>query len=422
MTKLDEFRRGWPQLFAAVLGLAIGVIGLGTYNLGLFVTDLGHAIGLTKAQYGFGFTACTIGLTVGLIGWDRAIARIGVKRGIALSAIGLALSFVCLGLFTTTPARYIFFAACLGFFGAATSAMTFAQTVSAWFDKSRGFALGLTQLGLGGAGAIIPPIIGGVIRSHGWEAGYMALAGLAFIGAPLALFLVRMPDAKQGSRRVEKRTSMAADPAELTRLFATARKGLTFWVLLFGMAATALSLIGTMQFLVPMMQALGATPQHAAGLLSLVGIGSICARLLFGWLSDYIHAPFLMSFSCAIAAAGHFLFAYGGLSYAPVFVFCIGWAFGCEGDLMGYMASRYFNFAIFTRVYAWVYSAFCIFGGVSPFLDGWIAEKTGGFLATLNLNGAVAVVAAASFLLLPRYSRERSAESQGGELNSTRTT
>ncbi|ANB76540.1 hypothetical protein AYM40_30540 [Paraburkholderia phytofirmans OLGA172] len=407
MTKLDEFRRGWSQLLAAFLGLGIGIIGLATYNLSIFANSLAQSIGLTKTVYGFGYTGFTFGVTVGLLLWARIITRIGVQRGIAISAVGLALSFLGLGYLTRTPAAYLFFVTCLGIVGSGTSAMMFTQTISAWFDKGRGLALGVTQLGVGGAGAIFPPIIAGVIRVHGWHAGYLALAGLSLLGAPLALLLVRMPDLNDGGHGAKKGNDQRLDTAELTALFGAARKSRNFWILTFGVGATGLALSGSLQHLVPMLQEFGATPKVAAAFLGLIGIGSICARLALGWLSDYVHAPYLMTFSCVVAALGHFLLAYGGLTYAPIFVFSLGWAFGCEVDLIGYMVTRYFNFDIFIRVYAWQYSAFLICAGVSPFINGWIADATHGYAVNLNLNGIVAMLAATSFLFLPRYSNAR---------------
>ncbi|WP_179258448.1 hypothetical protein [Caballeronia sordidicola] len=69
MNKLGEFKRGWVQLVGSIVGLGVGVIGLGSYNLGLFAKDLQQSVGLSKTQYGAGYMAFTFGLALGLQVW-----------------------------------------------------------------------------------------------------------------------------------------------------------------------------------------------------------------------------------------------------------------------------------------------------------------------------------------------------------------
>lgn len=167
-----EFRRGWAQLIGSTVGLGIGVIGLGSYNLGLFAKDLQGAVGLTKTQYGAGYLAFTLGLAVGLQMWGRLLSRFGAAKTAAGSALALAAWFVGMAEFITTPVAYIVLVGLAGFFGGGTSGLTFTRVISGWFDRSRGFALGLTQVGLGPCGAILPPIIAATIVHSGWHAGY----------------------------------------------------------------------------------------------------------------------------------------------------------------------------------------------------------------------------------------------------------
>ncbi|MDR5826319.1 MFS transporter [Caballeronia sp. LP006] len=401
MTKVEEFRRGLVQLLASTAGLGVGVIGLASYNLGLFAKDLNASIGLTKAQYGAGYAAFTFGLALGLGTWGRLLSRFGAAKTTAISAVGMAACFAGLASFTTSPAIYIGLLCCLGLCGGATSGITFTRVISDWFDKGRGFALGLTQIGLGASGALIPIVTASMIRVHGWRGGYLALALIALIGVPIALVCLRMRSHGPSQRE----TTSVLDTVILEE-FRIARRGRVFWTLLVAFSATTLFVSGSAQHMVPMLREFGVDSVSVAKYVSMIGIGTICVRLIFGWLSDLLHAPWLMATSCVVGAVGLLLVGAGGARYATLYAFTLGWAFGGEIDLIAYMTTRYFKMSIFPRVYAWQYGALSICAGISPFSIGWIADVFHSYKPGLYVCATLALVAALLFLTLPRYRDE----------------
>ncbi|MDR5785320.1 MFS transporter [Caballeronia sp. LP003] len=398
MTKIEEFRRGLVQLIASTVGLGVGVIGLASYNLGLFARDLNASIGLSKAQYGAGYAAFTFGLALGLGTWGRLLSRFGAAKTTAISAVGMAACFAGLAGLTTSPAIYIGLLGCLGLCGGATSGITFTRVISDWFDKGRGFALGLTQIGLGASGALIPMMTASVIRAHGWRGGYLALSLIALIGVPIALFCLRMrSQAPSRSNATPALDSISRED------FRVARKGRVFWTLLVAFSATTLFVSGSAQHMVPMLREFGVDSVSVAKYVSMVGIGTICVRVIFGWLSDLLHAPWLMATSCVVGAFGLLMVGAGGAQYAALYAFTLGWAFGGEIDLIAYMTTRYFKMSIFPRVYAWQYGALSICAGISPFSIGWMADVFHSYKPGLYVCTTLALVAAMLFLTLPRY-------------------
>ncbi|WP_459905789.1 MFS transporter [Caballeronia sp. HLA56] len=395
-----EFRRGWAQLIGSTVGLGIGVIGLGSYNLGLFAKDLQSAVGLTKTQYGAGYLAFTLGLAIGLQMWGRLLSRFGAARTAAGSALALAACFAGMAAFISTPIAYIVLVGLAGFFGGGTSGLTFTRVISGWFDRSRGFALGLTQVGLGLCGAILPPIIAMTIARSGWHAGYLMLAAIAAIGAPVSLLILRdnQQDISNASNNPE-----VADPKALAKEFAAVKRSRTFWLMFVAFTLSTLFVAGSAQHMAPMLRELGATPTSAAKYMSLIGVGTICVRLIVGWLSDHVHAPRLMAFSCLVGMGGVLSLKLGGLAFAPLYAFTVGWAFGGEIDLVAYMCTRYFGLRMFPRAYAWQYGSLCIAAGVGPLGIGWLADRLGSYQPALVLCAALAAGAAFTFLLLPRY-------------------
>ncbi|WP_144113894.1 MFS transporter [Paraburkholderia sp. BCC1886] len=419
MNKLAEFRRGWLQLTGSTLGLGIGVIGLGSYNLGLFAKDLQGAVGLTKTQYGAGYLAFTLGLALGLQMWGRLLSRFGAARTAAGSALALAVCFVGMAGLISTPTAYIALVGMAGFFGGGTSGLTFTRIVSGWFDRGRGFALGLTQVGLGLCGAILPPIVAATIGKNGWHSGYLLLAAIAAVGAPISLLILR------DSQDIPRTAPVASEPVnqeELAREFAAVKRTGTFWLMCLAFTLSTLFVAGNAQHMAPMLRELGATATSAAKYMSLLGIGTVCVRLIVGWLSDYVHSPRLMAFSCLVGMGGVITLKLGGVGYAPLYAFTVGWTFGGEIDLVALMCTRYFGLRVFARAYAFQYGALCIAAGVGPLGLGWLADRLGSYQPGLLLSAALAAAAAFVFLLLPRYDAgaTEKASTQGPiRLNST---
>ncbi|WP_256983297.1 MFS transporter [Caballeronia sordidicola] len=342
------------------------------------------------------------------------LSRFGAARTAASSALALATCFVAMAEFTSSPVTYVLLVGLVGFFGGGTSGLTFTRIVSGWFDRGRGFALGLTQVGLGFCGAVLPPLIAGIIGRHGWQAGYLALAAIAAIGVPVALFGL------SEDRAVTNQTQVRPTETEarvLSEEFAAVQRGSTFWLMFIAFALSTLFVSGSAQHMAPMLRELGATSGAAAKFMSLIGIGTICVRLIAGWLSDYVHAPWLMAFSCFIGMCGVLALKFGGIAYAPVYAFAIGWAFGGEIDLVAYMCTRYFGLRMFARAYAWQYGMLCIAAGLGPLGTGWLADKFGSYQPGLLISSVLAAGAALTFVLMPRYEGLREDASQDGPQN-----
>ncbi|MFM0639049.1 MFS transporter [Paraburkholderia metrosideri] len=417
MRKLEEFRRGWVQLAACTIGLGVGVIGLGSYNLGLFAKDLEQSFGMTKTQYGAGYLAFTLGLALGLQFWGRMLLRFGASRTVAASAVALALCFGAMATFVRSPSTYICLVGAVGFIGGGTSGLPYTRVVSNWFDSGRGFALGLTQVGLGLCGATFPLVVAAVIRHQGWPLGYAALAAMALIGVPVALFVLR--DGADGARQTPENLPAGEKDALLELEFARVKRSRTFWLMFVAFTLSTLVVSSNAQHMAPMLMEFGASPRAAAKYISLVGIGTICVRLICGWLSDQVQASSLMAVSCVVGASGLLLLHVGGLKYAALYAFSVGWTFGGEIDLVSYMSTRYFGLRMFPRVYAWQYGSLCLVAGLGPFAFGWLADRFGSYQPGILLSTILAVAAAGVFTMMPRYGQSNDSISRDTEQTPT---
>lgn len=392
----SEFRRGWPVVLAAGSGAGLGIAGLLTYTSGIFAKDLEAGIGLSRTNLGAAFFGATIALALALpiVGW--LVDRFGPRWPAVFGALSLAAGFVALGTAVRDVPTYVAVMAATGFFAACSAPVAYTRAVNAVFDRSRGLALGFTQVGIGAAAMIVPPVLAWVVAERGWHAGYLALALIAAFGVIPALAL-------PGRTGTAARTT--ADGSQM-------RSPLFFSLLLaFGMMALAFA--GLLTHFVPMLREAGLDARTAGSLAGLIGASVIVSRLVVGWLADRLEAPRIAAACCALCAAGCLALAWQGAGLAWLGAVALGTAMGAEADLIGYLTARYFGMANYGRLYAVQYASFMLMGGVSPLWVGALADATGGYAAPLYVTAAGLAVAIILFLRLPRVRTSQPGATQG---------
>jgi MFS family permease len=381
----SEFRRGWPVVLAAALGAGLGIAGLLTYSAGIFAKDLEAEIGLSRTGLGAAFFVATVALALALpiVGW--LVDRFGPRWPALFGALALSGGFAALGTVVESVPAYVAVMAAIGFFAACSAPVAYTRAVNAAFDRSRGLALGFTQVGIGVTAMIVPPLLAGVVVESGWQAGYLALAAIAALGVLPALAL---PAAKS----VVSKASAAKE-----------MRSPLFVLLLLAFGAMALSFAGLLTHFVPMLREAGLDARAAGAMAGLIGASVIVSRIVVGWLADRFEAPRIAATCCAICALGCLALAWQGAPVAWIGAIALGTAMGAEADLIGYMTARYFGMATYGRLYAVQYASFMLMGGVSPLWIGALADGTGGYVAPLLVTALGLAAAIVLFLRLPPF-------------------
>lgn len=388
----DEFRHGWRALFGATFGVGLGIAGLLTYNLGLFTNDLGREIGLSPATYGAALLALNVALALAMPIAGRAVDRIGPRATAAAGAVALALGFFALTKVWSVAAYFAVLVG-IGLFASLSSPVAHTRAVAEAFQERRGLALGITQVGIGLAAALVPPVVATQIERAGWRSGFLLLAGLAI--AALIPILSGLPG------RAHPPAARTAGPA------AALAKDRTFWLQLSAFSAMALAFIGVIAHFVPMMRASGVSLPDAGALAGIIGISVIVTRLIVGWLADRVEPSWLGAASCTICAAGALALALGGPALALPGALALGCAIGAEADLIGILTARNIPLAGYSRAYSLQYAAFTLAAGISPLLFGLLVEGTGGYRVPLFVCAVLLFVPVCLFVALARRSRER---------------
>lgn len=391
-----EFRRGWPALVFSTIGAAVGLSALG-YILGTLVVPLQEEFGWGRGEINLASLVSSLGMAAALPVIGKLLDRYGVKRVAVISIPIFAVVLALLAVLTSSLITFLALYAIAGLLGAGTSAVTYSKAIVEKFDRRRGIALGIVAGGLGTAGLALPPLMGMIIAGGGWRSAYVTMALLAAVPFVLVFF----------ARLTPPKSVVAVDPASLPGLtFRAAMRTREFWSLCVVFFLLGWALLTMVPHFVPLLIDSGVDPVQAAFLSSLVGVGTVIARPVIGWLFDRFYATYVAVPLFLAAAVGCLLLLWAGPSAAPLTALLIGIGFGAEIDLMGYLSSRYFGRRAFGALYSLVYSLFMIGSAFGPVTAGFAYDATGSYSTPLIVAASMMAVAAVILLTLRRFSKD----------------
>jgi len=384
----SEFISGWPTVLAAALAISVGMMGVGFYSLGLFVTPLQAEFGWTRAQVSGAATFQQLGIFLSAPIVGRLADRFGNRRIAIASYIATPLAFLALAQSGPSLTGWYALWLLVSLAGCGTTPAIWARVVSLRFDHQRGLALGLMLMGTGAAAMVAPALLGPFIVAHGWRAGLIALATVvAVIGIPVSLLAGRGEPASGATPQAGDRGRIEINPA-------TVRIALIGFLL--GVIVAALIV-----HLVPMLIDRGVAPVEAARMAALVGMAVLVARLVVGWLFDRFHAPhvaFLFLTAPVIACA--ILYLHGPAIPAALM---LGLAAGAEVDMLAYFTSRYAALKNYGATYGVVLGLFSLGAAFGPPLFGAAVDATGHADLGLVICGFGLVAVLALIASLGRY-------------------
>ena len=387
---------GWRVLAASVVGMTLSPGPLFWGSLGLFVTVWQADFGWSRPDIMLSLTVVTIASipAMPVIGWliDRFSVRQVLLPSIGILIVLLALTPVVLSsLFTL---YLMFFLA--GSLTVGTQSIAYIRALSSWFQKYRGLSIGITAAGLGLGYAIVPPIVQWAISSFGWKSAYWTLALIvAAVSVPMMFLYIKNKPHAEGTTNVDA-TGLSVGQAVRTR---------EFWIVAVAILTVASVFNALLPTMVPLLTDRGLSRAEAVVAASTMGIAMTISRIGVGVLIDRIFAPYVACVVFVVASVGLLALSQSGASLPLAYTaaFLVGLGFGAETDLMGFLVGRYFGLRSFGKIYGIVLSCFLVGTGLGPYLFSLAAQQQGDYQQILVWSAVIGIVAAFSFLLLPRY-------------------
>lgn len=394
-----EFARGWRILLASFLGMGVCISSLVFYSAGIWVRPWQAEFGWSRAEIGAAASFGTITLVLAAPFAGSIIDRFGIRGVTAISLLLFAAGLFAISRMNGSLPLFYALSVYYGLVGVASSPLAFTRAINAWFDRNRGLALGISLTSTGVAGVILPRLLAPYVADHGWRAGYIMLVVAILVVTPLVYLLIKDKPADPGAAEELQREQQAL-PGMTLREAARTR---AFWTTGALFLVVAIAVGGLIPAFVPMLQDGGLRAEEAGGYGAIIGASVIGGRLLTGFLIDRLFAAYVTAAALLFVALGLLALMLGGLQFAGVGALALGFAIGCEVDLIGYFAARYFGLRHYGRIYGILYGLFQLGCGIAPIVVGHIWDVTGTY--RLALQGAVGllVVAAGLALTLPKF-------------------
>jgi MFS family permease len=380
---------GWKLIGALSVILFFAAAG-SMYVFPVFIESFQQEFGwsMTQISAGAAIFAIMMGLSNPLVG--TLFARWGARATMLTGASLLALTSLA---YASLISLWMLYAIMMvAGFAVASSTVLPAQTlVTNWFDRLRGRAMGVTMLGIGAGGFLLPPLNELMIRLLGWRLTWLVSSAiLVLIVIPLIAAFVRTRPSDLGLSRDGAVSGQAsgAKAAPISGLTPRAAVStITFWVLV-GIFLLQLTGVSALNFhFVPFaIQEIGFTPKQAAFYYGLAVGFSIVGRLSFGWLADRWAPTLLMAISLLLAALGPavLLLLFLRLRLQEVellWLYAIPFGIGSGGNfvILPVLAGRCLGELHFSRIMGLLMTGSAVGVIIGIPLSGWVFDRTGSY-------------------------------------------
>jgi MFS family permease len=401
--EFDPCYYGWRVVLAASLGVMAGFGSLFVYTFSVFVKPLAAEFGWSREAIssGFAIAAVTLGVISPLLG--RWIDRFGPRRIILVCMTIFGCAIASLSLLRSGLWQFYLTCFVLGVVGNGAAHLAYSRSISTWFQRRLGIALAFVMVGAGLGAMILPVVAQSIISRSGWRTAYASLGGLALLfGLPLSW------------RYIREREGVGDKFAPITHAGMTWRQGLrsfSFWIITAILFVSSISMNGAVTHLSALLTDRGLTAGNAALCASVLGGSSVLGRIVVGWLLDRFFAPRVALVINLVTALGIVLLARAtsfpaGCAAAAM----IGVGAGGEAATTPYLLTRYFGLRAFSTLYGLTWTFYAAAGAIGPVILGRAFDLTGSYASLLTLLAAALGLAAATNLLLPRYSDFLAAE------------
>lgn len=396
----DRLFYGWVVVGA---GLLIAVIGLGTrYSFGVFLTSLegefGISRGATSGIFSVYMLLCGLLSIVG--GW--ALDKYG-PRQIAFAMGSLTgLSLLLTSQTTALWQLYVTYGLLLSL-GTGAIYTIVNSTTSRWFDKKRGFAVGVTSSG-GGLGAIVlAPFATYLISHFGWRTAFVLLGLMAWIIMASTSLLLRkdprdiglLPDDAKSEPLQTFHQMKGSQAYPIAYSVGQASRTSQFWLLGFTWIFISLSLHLIFVHAVPYAVDMGISPMDAAVMLSLMGAASIPGRLVIGKISDAIGRKTL-GVACTLVQFATLLWLMWSDLLWMLYIFAIAYGFlwGGSGSVITTLIGDVFGMRSLGAIMGIMSAGWGLGAALGPALGGFIFDVSGHYFAAFAAAATATLISA----------------------------
>lgn len=401
----------------ALMFLSYGI----RYSFGVFLVPLTNEFGWTRTMTAGVFSLYMVVYGVGSLLLGSLADRYGPRVICSVGAVFLG-GGLLVATFTTDLWQLYLSYGLLTALGAGAMYVPPGATLTNWFVRRRGLALGLGQIGVGMGTFVMNPVSAALVTSSGWRMAFtLTGAATVVVGVVIAAALMRrrpedmglLPDGDPPQEIAglgQDVLKAAGHNAERDLGLVQAMRTYQFWVFLAGYLLAVTGIQAIYVHLVAYATDVGISPMVAASVVGFIGLISVAGRIGIGWLGDRIgRRQALVLILVMLAATMWWLMAVRDVgmlwAWAAVYAFFYG---GIGPTTSGFLADRFGRTFMGSILGASTVAA-GVGGAIGPVYAGWLYDSTGSYLGAYT-GFAVFFLLAAVFMFFVRPVRQRLAQ------------
>jgi MFS family permease len=392
-----DSRYSWLRL---CITLAIATVAnVGMWAIVVVMPAVEAEFAVTRSEASLPYTATMLGFALGNLILGRVVDRLGIVPALVGAVLLVAASTAAAA---ASPSLMILsvlqFAIGLG---TAAGFGPLIADISQWFERRRGIAVAIAASGNYLAGAIWPLILRGVLQAEGWRTAYLVMAAAALLVLPLALLLRPRvpPEAMAGPGRLA--TGAVADSGLSPRMLT--------WIVALAGIGCCVAMAMPQVHIVALCVELGFGPAVGAEMLSLMLMGGVVSRIVFGLLADRLGGIGSVLIGSTLQCLALFLYLPAD-GLVPLYVVSLVFGLAQGGIVPGYalIVREYLPAREAGERVGFVMMATVLGMALGGWMSGWIFDTTGSYqLAFLNGIGWNLLNIAILVFLLLRGRRSR---------------
>lgn len=405
---------GWWTVL--VTGIVSG-LGHGFYQYGIsvFFKDIATELGLSRATTSLatGIGRLEGGILSPVAGWlsDRFGPKWVTFTGICTAVIGLALmNFV-----TSEWAYFVAWGVLTGFGLNLGLTVAIDKTLTNWFVRKRGLALGIKFALIGVGGVVVLPIVTWLAAIVGWRVTCLIWSAIMLACIPLMLIFMKqkrpeyyglLPDGARAGIGAEsdkddimdKGVAYASSFQETEFTFRQAIRTRAYWMIAIAYGIFTLVYGGFTIHIIPFLTDTGISATAASGMMGMMVFFTIPSRFLGGVIADHIRKgrlQFLLAGGFILQAIGIGTFLLSQ-NMASVYTLLIlyGFSSGVVTPLVIIILGRYFGRKDFGSIFGTCMLLNAPLSLLAPVYAGWIYDTTGSYTTALTVFAVLAAVSA----------------------------
>jgi len=405
---------GWWTVL--VTGIVSGLgHGFYSYGISVFFKDISLELDLSRAitSLATGIGRLEGGILSPISGWlsDRFGPKWVTFTGVIIAIIGLALMnfansewtyFVAWGVLTGLGLN-------LGL------TVTIDKTLTNWFVRRRGLALGIKFALIGVGGVVALPIVSWLSTSVGWRMTCLIWGGIMFACIPLILIFIKqkrpefyglLPDGARTETGnafdnidiTDRGIEYASSFQETEFTYRQAIRTRAFWMISVAYGIFTLVFAGFTIHIIPFLTDIGLNTTVASGMMGMMVFFTIPSRFLGGIVADRIRKgrlQFLLAGGFVLLAIGISIFLLSqSMSSIYVMLILYGFSSGVVTPLVIVILGRYFGRKNFGSIFGTCMLLHALPSLLAPVYAGWIYDTTGSYTIALIVFTVLAALSA----------------------------